>query len=71
MVLLQAEINIVQALSRHRPTARAPAVAIMVDNLDAQSTLAAKGFTMLTKPIWRTRKSRRLATFTVGFRTSF
>lgn len=48
--LLQAEINIVQAYPLiSRPHGR-PAVALMVDNIEqAQETLAAKGFTMLTE----------------------
>lgn len=50
MALLQAEINIVQAYPLIARPHGAPAVAIMVDNLDgALDTLAAKGFTMLTE----------------------
>lgn len=48
--LLQAELNIVQAYPLIiRPHGK-PAVALMVDNTDqAQETLAAKGFTMITE----------------------
>ncbi len=48
--LLQAEVNIVQAYPLLlRPHGR-PAVALMVDNIDAGlETLAAKGFTMITE----------------------
>lgn len=48
--LLQAEINIVQAYPLIARPHGAPAVALMVDNLDgALETLASKGFTMLTE----------------------
>jgi hypothetical protein len=48
--LLQAEINIVQAYPLIARPHGAPAVALMVDNLDlALETLANKGFTMLTE----------------------
>jgi hypothetical protein len=48
--LLQAEVNIIQAYPLLvRPRGR-PAVALMVDNIDAGlETLAAKGFTMITE----------------------
>ena len=48
--LLQAEVNIVQAYPLLvRPRGR-PAVALMVDNIDAGlETLAAKGFVMITE----------------------
>ena len=48
--LLQAEVNIIQAYPLLvRPRGR-PAVALMVDNIDAGlDTLAAKGFTMITE----------------------
>ncbi len=50
MALLQAEVNIVQAYPLLvRPRGR-PAVALMVDNIDAgRETLNAKGFTMITE----------------------
>jgi hypothetical protein len=48
--LLQAEVNIIQAYPLLlRPHGR-PAVALMVDNIDAGlETLAAKGFTTITE----------------------
>ena len=48
--LLQSEVNIIQAYPLLDRPHDAPAVAIMVDNIDiAQETLASKGFTMITE----------------------
>ena len=43
-------MNIIQAYPCWCPPAAAPAVALMVDNIEmAQETLAAKGFAMITE----------------------
>ncbi|MBC7851894.1 MAG: acetolactate synthase, partial [Pirellulaceae bacterium] len=48
--LLQAEVNIVQAIPLIIRPHGNPAVALMVDNLEmAMETLTSKGFTMLTE----------------------
>ena len=49
-VLLQAEVNIVQAYPLLVRPRGQPAVALMVDNIDmGMETLARKGFTMITE----------------------
>ena len=48
--LLQAEVNIIQAYPLFPRSHDRPAVALMVDNIEAgQETLAAKGFHMITE----------------------